>query len=233
MKEENIQAFIKKIRKDNNLTQKELADKLGVTYQAVSKWERGINLPDISLLTIMSKEFNQSLDNIFSGEFNDYKKGKSFNKKLLFIFLIIIIIVGIILFINNKKDNDFSFKTIKTSCDNFNISGSIAYNRSKSSIYISNIDYCGEDSQLFNKIECTLYEKNGNLQERIDSYVYQDLEYITLDNFLKNLSFKVDNYSKICKTYTKDSLFLEIKALNSNNDLITYVIPLELDDSCK
>ena len=41
MDNEKISEFIKKIRKDNNLTQKELAAKYGVTYQAVSKWENG------------------------------------------------------------------------------------------------------------------------------------------------------------------------------------------------
>ena len=50
MNSEKIGKFIKEIRKKNNLTQKELADKYGVTYQAVSKWENGINLPDISLI---------------------------------------------------------------------------------------------------------------------------------------------------------------------------------------
>ena len=37
MEQENIQKFIKKLRKEKNLTQKQLADMLGVTYQAVSK----------------------------------------------------------------------------------------------------------------------------------------------------------------------------------------------------
>ena len=48
---------------------------------------------------------------------------------------------------NNKKyiiigADDFSFKTISSTCDAFNISGSIAYNDKKSAIYITNIKYC-------------------------------------------------------------------------------------------
>ena len=50
MEQEKIGKFIKKIRVDNGLTQKDLADKLGVTYQAVSKWENGKNIPDIMIL---------------------------------------------------------------------------------------------------------------------------------------------------------------------------------------
>jgi transcriptional regulator with XRE-family HTH domain len=50
MNPEKIGQFIKEIRVKNNLTQKDLADKYNVTYQAVSKWENGKNLPDILLI---------------------------------------------------------------------------------------------------------------------------------------------------------------------------------------
>ena len=50
MEQNKIAKLIKQIRKDNNLTQKQFADKYNVTYQAVSKWENGINLPDMYLL---------------------------------------------------------------------------------------------------------------------------------------------------------------------------------------
>ena len=57
MDQEKFGNLIKKIRKDNNLTQKEFADKYNVTYQAVSKRENGINLPDMSLLKKMSEDY--------------------------------------------------------------------------------------------------------------------------------------------------------------------------------
>ena len=50
MDQEKIGKFIKDLRIKNNLTQKEFADKYNVTYQAVSKWENGKNMPDLSLL---------------------------------------------------------------------------------------------------------------------------------------------------------------------------------------
>ena len=50
-------------------------------------------------------------------------------------------IINFILYIN--KDEDFKFKTLSSSCENFTISGNIAYNDNKTSIYITNIQYCG------------------------------------------------------------------------------------------
>ena len=58
MDQEKIGKFIKELRKNNNLTQADLALKYGVTYQAVSKWENGKNIPDISIIKQMSKEIS-------------------------------------------------------------------------------------------------------------------------------------------------------------------------------
>ena len=58
MDQEKIGNIIKELRKKNNLTQQNLADQLGVTYQAVSKWENGKNIPDIAILKEISKLYN-------------------------------------------------------------------------------------------------------------------------------------------------------------------------------
>ena len=102
MNQDKISSFIKQIRKDNNLTQKQLADRLGVTYQAVSKWENGINLPDISILKQISDEFNISIDELLEGNYN--KKGLS---KLFLIIPIIIIILGISYLVLNTSKYQF------------------------------------------------------------------------------------------------------------------------------
>ena len=68
MNQEKIGKYIRKIRKDNNLSQEKFAERLGVTFQAVSKWERGINLPDMAILKAISDEFNIPIDDIINGE---------------------------------------------------------------------------------------------------------------------------------------------------------------------
>lgn len=61
-------AFISAIRKELNLNQKQLAEKLGVTDKAVSKWETGRSAPDIALLEPLAKELGVSVVEILQGE---------------------------------------------------------------------------------------------------------------------------------------------------------------------
>ena len=68
MNQEKIGKFIAELRKEKNLTQQELADKLGVTDRAVSHWENGRRLPDYSLLKDISKELNIAINELLSGE---------------------------------------------------------------------------------------------------------------------------------------------------------------------
>ncbi|GMK37386.1 hypothetical protein PCCS19_04390 [Paenibacillus sp. CCS19] len=58
---------IKTLRLERSMTQSELGELLGVTSQAVSKWETGIATPDISLLPKISKLFNCTIDSLFFG----------------------------------------------------------------------------------------------------------------------------------------------------------------------
>jgi len=67
MNNQKIGDFIKELRKEKNLTQKELADKLNITDRAVSKWERGLNCPDISLLDDLSQILEVSVIEILKG----------------------------------------------------------------------------------------------------------------------------------------------------------------------
>ncbi len=51
---------IYELRKKNNFTQEELANKLNISFQAISKWENGVSYPDISLLPIIADLFKVS-----------------------------------------------------------------------------------------------------------------------------------------------------------------------------
>ncbi len=57
MKDSSLGSFLQQLRKENQLTQKELASQLHVTDKAVSKWERDLSAPDISLLIPLAQIF--------------------------------------------------------------------------------------------------------------------------------------------------------------------------------
>ena len=68
MNQERIGRFIANARKEKNLTQEDLAEKLGITKNAVSKWERGLCLMDMSLLKPLSEILEVSINEILAGE---------------------------------------------------------------------------------------------------------------------------------------------------------------------
>ncbi len=70
MKESMGQA-IKRLRKENKLSQEELAELLGITFQAVSKWENDIGMPDISQIVPLANIFKVSTDVLFGIEQTD------------------------------------------------------------------------------------------------------------------------------------------------------------------
>jgi len=61
------------IRKSNHLSQEDLAEMLGVSRQAVSKWELGEGYPEVDKLLILSKKLNVSLDSLMKSESNNIK----------------------------------------------------------------------------------------------------------------------------------------------------------------
>ena len=59
---------IKRLRKENNLTQEEMAKKLNVTRQAISNWENNRNLPDFEMIILIAETFDVSLDELILGD---------------------------------------------------------------------------------------------------------------------------------------------------------------------
>lgn len=74
-----IGKYIYKQRKSLNLTQKELAEKLYISPQAVSKWETGETLPDTSILLLLADVLETSVDKILAGGRYAFEKRKEIN----------------------------------------------------------------------------------------------------------------------------------------------------------
>lgn len=79
-----IGRFISENRKKQNLTQEQLAEQLNISKNAVSKWERGLNLPDVSIMQDLCKILDITLNELFSGEkINDDKYKEVADNNLL------------------------------------------------------------------------------------------------------------------------------------------------------
>lgn len=76
---------ILKFRKELNLTQNEVAEKLFVTYQAISQWENGITKPDIDMLPKLAEVFNKTIDEFFYDEVASVFKVKNYMENKLYI----------------------------------------------------------------------------------------------------------------------------------------------------
>ena len=66
---EKFGTFLVQLRKQKGFTQKELAQKLFVSDKAVSKWERGLSMPDIALLSPLAKLFDVTITELLSGQY--------------------------------------------------------------------------------------------------------------------------------------------------------------------
>ena len=76
---------IKELRRSKGMSQKDIADKLGVTSQAVSKWENDGSLPEMTMLPDIASLFGIQIDDLF--EYSTEKRYESIEKKLQFLCL--------------------------------------------------------------------------------------------------------------------------------------------------
>ncbi|MDR0445505.1 MAG: helix-turn-helix domain-containing protein [Oscillospiraceae bacterium] len=72
---------LRALRRARELTQEELADFLGVSFQAVSKWERGEGYPDITLLPPIARYFDVSLDELLGAD-EERKRAETYRELL-------------------------------------------------------------------------------------------------------------------------------------------------------
>ncbi len=83
MNQINIGRFIAECRKKANLTQKQLAEKLGITDKAISKWERGVAMPDTSIMLELCDILCISVNELLSGEKISMENNNQKNEQLM------------------------------------------------------------------------------------------------------------------------------------------------------
>ena len=133
MNQEKIGKFISTMRKKKDLTQEQLAEKLNVSKNAVSKWERGLNLPDASIMQDVCSILDISLNELFAGEklnkdeqikhseqtIINILKNQKHRNKIYKICLSILIVVVLIIIVMHITEVPAAFATIIKSAFGF------------------------------------------------------------------------------------------------------------------
>ena len=119
---ELIGKYIYQKRVENNLTQQELADKLYVSDRAVSKWERGLSIPDIEIIVKLSEIFNVNVKDILKGTETDEpidKKNKLSLTSLIIIPILTTLFMYFLITRTTLKTDPYNYLTLLHT--NFNI----------------------------------------------------------------------------------------------------------------
>lgn len=204
MNQEKMGKFIARQRKKLNLTQEQLAESLNVSRTTVSKWERAITAPDISILEKLAKTLQVKVNDILSGEINSKNVAldainfynKITKKKLFFLFGIVIIFLLIFFSLIVLVDNYYKAEVFNISSgnDEFLIDGVIIKHRNKKSIILKNLSYNSKSVGTSEEIEIKQADIKLTLKDEILCEYKLNVDVNNyLDNLLNDTNLYVDN----------------------------------------
>lgn len=174
---------IMELRKKNNLSQEELAEKIGVARQTISKWELGETSPDIKQAKALSKLFNVSLDELVNNDIKNILIEKTSNTeklaglilktiKISGIILIGLIFATLLIFIifrfNKKSMDELADMTISITCNLHDEEYFYQFDFNETS---GQIIYAGGDAYLANVTDIEKYSDAHQALDIIDAYV--------------------------------------------------------------
>ena len=177
----NLGKKIAEKRKKNNLSQEELAEKVGVARQTISKWEIGDTTPDINQVKIISKIFNISIDELVDNDINNVIVEKVSNTEklagitikilkvfgIMLIVFITLIFLFVIIFMVDMPRNDYDIVgRTKVSCnlDNEKYVHEAEYNKNYQVIN------SGGDAYIMNHTDIESYEDVNKIVAHIEDY---------------------------------------------------------------
>ena len=246
-----IGKFISKLRKEKRLTQSELGAKLGVSGKAVSKWERGLCVPDISSLNELSEILGITTTELLLGDkkcnsnsseetydivadginyYTNNEKKKIIKISLFAIFILLFCFFFLFTINNYNKCNVY---TIASLSEDFQIEGIIAENQNKKRFIINKIFYIdkykGTSSEIkVNRLEVELRTENKiiiNKEIELDSEILSD----ALEKIDINIEELVDNKEYRVNSDELKQLMLVIRYndLNDNSNEVNIGLKIE------
>lgn len=188
MNQEKIGRFIAELRKDKGLTQEQLAEKLGITKNAVSKWERGLGLMDMSLLKSLSEILQVSVTEILNGErinkedissteepllesldYSSKKNKKTRKNKIITTLVSILIILVLIVLLDTIQSLIFNNKPLLSINPNWDNKGMYSVDKG---IFVNHYRcVLNDDKTVFKweKFSCPLTEDDSKIKEIVDT----------------------------------------------------------------
>ena len=191
MNQEKIGKFIAKNRKDKGLTQEALAEKLGISTNAVSKWERGLSFPDVSLFKKLCSELDISIEELINGEKSKSTESKDkaiiasleektkIEKKSKKKIIILSIFIFLIIAFSVIYSSTLKINLINESSELYDIA--IDYLRERE--FKSNPDSSKEDFNVFYSYHSFGIEKKGNYKY-LYLWLYSGSYYLEEDDAL-------------------------------------------------
>ncbi len=182
---------ILELRKKNNITQEELADKVGVSRQTISKWELGETSPDLKQAKELSKLFNISLDELVDNDVKEIIAEKVSNTEKLaglilkilkfmciaivvFLILIIVAFISLVVIRKNKNEGRIVEKSITCNLYDKEYSYGFRFYEETGNIIeaggdgyfadITDVDKYGDAYVAINKIDAYVKDRGGNCE---------------------------------------------------------------------
>ena len=193
--------YLKKLREENNLTQKDVAYQLNISVQAVSKWETGKSFPDVGLLERISKLYNVKVEYLLNGKLTEtigYYNKKTKMKSILIITLVIVFSIFTLFFLTTFN----KFKIYELN------SGDVA-----KGYFVSTTDYNVFDLKLSN---------TENIERVMLYYKVEEQGYLIIKGGLSVLNitgeYKYGNEIDMIKNHLND-LYVRIYYNDSYEDI--------------
>lgn len=248
---QKVGRFIAERRKNKKLTQGKLGEIIGVTDTTISKWERGINAPDISVLNKLSDVLEVSVSEILNGcKIEDHnqldddttlKNIEYYTKitKLKYIKISSYIIMGILtmfaMLFTISNYNRFKVYSISSKNSEYTVEGYMIFNQERNLTIIKNIDihdnFLGTvQEEKVKSIKVSIVAKDKNL---LSVFYESGKNSMTINEYLLNKTYFInENISTkehiISKNVKLNELLLEIKYTNINDEEKTKLIPLKV-----
>lgn len=241
MNNEKIGKLIRELRRKNNLTQEQLADKVGVGFRAVSKWERGINAPELSNMYELCKIFNITKEELLSGELKEKDNNENNSKKKLtshiiitisIIGVFIIALTSILIYQNNRT---YTYKVVNVQPEeDYCVEGIVYFKKGKISFNINEMYF--KNTEFTNTIiENYEYEITSN-NKMIFGYGYIGTVHylekpISIQKFTEERKISFETPTKLTKeSIIKNGIKLNFKFLTKDKDMISKELILELKE---